>query len=82
MARKGQGGEGPTPRGGEKGEGRADRGSYADVMMGDIRTAASGSMGPHDFSQGYGPNEGELLNQNFSTKNNRNSSPSKEGGLK
>jgi hypothetical protein len=48
--------------------GGADHTSKQDAKMGNITTAASSTMGPVDFSQGYAPNEGELLNKNFASR--------------
>jgi len=67
-----------------KGEGKAAGGSspthtsYQDARMGDITTAASSSMAAADYSRGYPPNEGELLNQNFANKGNKSQPPTGE----
>jgi len=52
--------------------------SYQDARMGDITTAASSSMAAADYSRGYPPNEGELLNQNFANKGNKSQPPTGE----
>jgi hypothetical protein len=51
-----------------EGSGEKDKLSRQDARLADISTAASSSMEPKDFSQGYGPNGGEMLNMNFSGK--------------
>jgi len=57
---------------------RTDGPAVGEVLMGNIRTAASSTMGPVDFSSGYAPNEGVLRNANFSG-NSGNPTPKKEG---
>jgi hypothetical protein len=53
----------------------ADHVSVQDAKMGDITTAASSSMAPADYSRGFPPNEGELLNQNFASRGNKGAPP-------
>jgi hypothetical protein len=37
----------------------------ANTRLADIYTAAKSTMEPHDYEQGYPPNEGRVLNANF-----------------
>jgi hypothetical protein len=54
-----------SSRGGESG--LAEHISAQDARMGDITTAASSTMAPKDYSEGWPANEGELLiNRNLS----------------
>jgi hypothetical protein len=55
-----------------------DHRSIQDAKMGDITTAASSTMAPADYSRGYPPNEGELLNQNFANRGSKGAPPTKE----
>lgn len=43
--------------------------SKQDVQLGDITTAATSTMGPRDYSEGWPSNEGALHNKNFGGKN-------------
>ncbi len=71
--RKGEGG--PQAGGGTS----ATHTSKQDARMGDITTAASAAMAAADYSHGYTPNEGELVNQNFSSRNKGNPTPPGRG---